>query len=73
MDDQATSAPDESSAVQAFEGLRREISLLRRAIEGLAAEKRDQPDYGPTLEALATTNEGIREWRGRSASGRRCS
>ena len=62
MDDQGTSALDQSSAVQAFEDLRGEVSLLRRAIEGLAAEKREQPDYGPTLETLAATNDGIREW-----------
>lgn len=62
MDDQGTPALDQSSAVQAFEDLRGEISLLRRAIEGLAAERRDQPDYGTTLEALAATNDGIRDW-----------
>ena len=62
MSDQGTSALDQSSALQAFEDLRGEVSLLRRAIEGLAAERRDQPDYGPTLEALAATNDGIREW-----------
>lgn len=62
MDDQITPAPAQSSAVLAFEELRGEVSLLRRAIEGLAGERRDQPDYGPTLESLAASNGEIREW-----------
>lgn len=51
-----------SSAVRAFEDLRGEVSLLRRAIEGLAAERRDQPDNRPTLEALAASNEELGAW-----------
>jgi hypothetical protein len=62
MDDQVVPALAQSSATRAFEDLRGEVSLLRRAIEGLAAERRDQPDYGPTLESLATSNEEIRDW-----------
>lgn len=62
MEDQGTFALDQSSVVQAFEDLRGEVSLLRRAIEGLAAERRDQPDYGPTLEALVTSNDELRVW-----------
>ena len=62
MDDQVTPALAQSSAARAFEDLRGEVSLLRRAIEGFAAERRDQPDYGPTLEVLATSNEQIRAW-----------
>lgn len=46
--------PDPAS--DAFERLRLEVALLRRAIEGLAAE-REQPavDYSPTLAALKTS------------------
>ena len=62
MDDQVTPALAQSSAARAFEDLRGEISLLRRAIEGLTVERRDQPDYGPTLEALANSNQEIRDW-----------
>lgn len=62
MDNQDPPALPQSSAVRAFDALRGEVSLLRRAIEGLAAERHDQPDYGPTLEALATSNEEIRAW-----------
>lgn len=62
MVDQVTPALTQSSAARAFEDLRGEVSLLRRALEGLTAERRDAPDYGPTLEALITSNEQIREW-----------
>jgi septation ring formation regulator EzrA len=62
MDDQVTPALAQSSAARAFDDLRGEISLLRRAVEGLTAERRDQPDYSRTLEALATSNEEIRAW-----------
>ncbi|MFN3727350.1 MAG: hypothetical protein ACK4SZ_13725 [Allosphingosinicella sp.] len=62
MDDQVTPALAQSSAARAFEDLRGEVSLLRRAIEGLTAERRDQPDYGPTLEALAASNDELRAW-----------
>jgi len=37
---------------RAFDDLRREVSLGLRAIQGLAAEHRDQPDYRETLKAL---------------------
>ncbi|MCC2977961.1 hypothetical protein LK533_14920 [Sphingomonas sp. PL-96] len=37
---------------RAFDDLRREVSLALRAIQGLAAEHRDQPDYRDTLKAL---------------------
>lgn len=62
MNDQSTPTLTQSSAVRAFEELRGEVSLLRRAIEGLAAERRDQPDYSPTLEALATSADETRRW-----------
>ncbi len=68
MDDQVTPALAQSSAVRAFDDLRGEVSLLRRAIEGLTAERRDQPDYGPTLEALATSIEKLGAWA-RKVSG----
>lgn len=37
---------------RAFDALRREVSFALRAIQGLAAEHRDQPDYRETLKAL---------------------
>jgi hypothetical protein len=40
-------------ASEAFERLRLEVALLRRAVEGLSAEGREPaPDYSPTLAAL---------------------
>lgn len=37
----------------AFAALRGEVSLLRRAVEGLTAERQDAPDYTATLDATA--------------------
>lgn len=36
----------------AFSALRGEVSLLRRAVEGLTAERQNAPDYTPTLTEL---------------------
>lgn len=47
---------DDSRAARAFEGLRAEVSLLRRAVERLAAERADDghaPDYSETLGVIA--------------------
>ncbi|WP_428969901.1 hypothetical protein ACQR50_04165 [Sphingomonas sp. Xoc002] len=47
----------------AFEDLRAEISLLRRAVEGLTAARERMPDYTPTLGSmmaqLKTTQEAL--------------
>src|SRR3546814_17215118 len=45
------SQPDDPA--QAFAELRSEVSLLRRAIEGLTAERQNAPDYAPTLKVLS--------------------
>lgn len=37
----------------AFTTLRGEVSLLRRAVEGLTAERQNAPDYTPTLTDLS--------------------
>ena len=48
---------------QAFEALRGEVSLTRRAVEGLTAARERVPDYSATLdqmaEVLQRTAEGI--------------
>lgn len=47
---------DEGGAVRAFEGVRGELALLRRAVERLAAERADDghaPDYSETLGVIA--------------------
>lgn len=51
-------------AVDAFERLRSEVALLRRAVEGLAADAgAEAPDYSPTLaelsEAVAEVNAHV--------------
>ncbi len=48
-------APNATSdhPAQAFEALRGEVSLLRRAVEGLASTRDKVPDYSPTLGAMA--------------------
>ncbi len=38
---------------KAFADLRGEVSLLRRAVEGLTAERQNAPDYTPTLAGLS--------------------
>src|SRR3546814_11278589 len=47
----STGQPDDLA--QAFAELRSEVSLLRRAIEGLTAERQNAPDYAPTLKVLS--------------------
>ena len=42
----------DSSPAEAFEALRREVALLRRALEGLAAEQKAQPDYSGVLTGI---------------------
>lgn len=49
----ARSSPS-ANAAEAFEELRREISLQRSAIEGLTAAKDKLPDYAPTLRDMAS-------------------
>ncbi|MHA6718658.1 DUF6118 family protein [Sphingomonas sp. RS6] len=56
------SAPADDIA-EAFEALRGEVSLTRRAVEGLTAARERVPDYSATLgtmaETLRQTGEGI--------------
>lgn len=40
------------SAAEAFDALRAEVALLRRAVEGVSASKRGDKDYSPTLAKL---------------------
>jgi hypothetical protein len=51
-----------SAATQAFNDLRAEISLLRRATERLTDERADQPDYAPSLEAISKRLEDVCGW-----------
>ncbi len=47
---------DDADPAEAFERLRGEVALLRRAVEGLTAarESIDLPDYEPTLARTET-------------------
>jgi len=53
-------APDRSAA-EAFEQLRSEVALLRRAVEGMAAASVESaaPDYSPTLAGLRKAIDGV--------------
>lgn len=59
MDQETTREVDTSLAVHAFGELRAEISLLRRAVERLTDERTSQPDYAPSLEAIAKRLEDV--------------
>lgn len=50
MTDSTTNQPDPT---QAFEAVRRELSLLHSAVAGLAAEREKIPDYSQTLGQIA--------------------
>lgn len=60
MTDSTTNQPDPA---QAFEAVRRELSLLHSAVAGLAAEREKIPDYSQTLgqmaHALVDTNKRL--------------
>jgi hypothetical protein len=59
MEQETTREVDTSLAVHAFGELRAEISLLRRAVERLTDERTCQPDYAPSLEAIAKRLEDV--------------
>ena len=52
MTDEPAQTPHAADAANAFEELRREISLQRSAIEGLTAAKDKLPDYALTLRDI---------------------
>lgn len=61
--DQIDSANEfENDAATAFDEVRAEISLLRRAVERLTDERTAQPDYAPSLEAIAKRLEDVCVW-----------
>lgn len=48
-----TGSTEQDSSAQAFEELRGEVSLTRRAVEGLTAARERIPDYSETLGAMS--------------------
>jgi hypothetical protein len=61
MQDATESASEEVDAAQAFEELRAEVSVLRRAVEGLPEEweANQPPDYTTSLGAIAKGLAGV--------------
>lgn len=53
MDNQRPQPDPADDPATAFAALRGEVSLLRRAVEGLTAERQNAPDYTPTLTEVA--------------------
>jgi hypothetical protein len=49
----------------AFVALRGEVSLLRRAVEGLTSERQNAPDYTPTLIGLTRRLANVEELLGK--------
>lgn len=62
MDHDSSQGVATSYAAQAFNELRAEVSLLRRAIERLTDERTTQPDYAPSLEAIGKRLEDVCGW-----------
>lgn len=62
MDQISTPDEPENQAATAFGEVRAEISLLRRAVERLTDERTAQPDYAPSLEAIAKRLEDVCVW-----------
>jgi hypothetical protein len=58
------SPPAPGDPAAAFDALRGEVSLLRRALEGLTAERQVVPDYTPTLTAQARRLSHVEELLG---------
>lgn len=48
-----------NNAAEAFDELRKEVSLLHSAIEGLTAAKEKVPDYAPTLRKIEARLDNI--------------
>ncbi|SFG49811.1 hypothetical protein SAMN05518801_13523 [Novosphingobium sp. CF614] len=66
--DQTTNPPiAQSDPASAFADLRGEVSLLRRAVEGLTAERQNAPDYTPTLTGLSSRLARTEELLGKIA------
>jgi len=63
MTDNLPESAPADDITEAFEALRGEVSLTRRAVEGLTAARERVPDYSATLgqiaEAMKRTAEGI--------------
>lgn len=52
----------ETQIILSHEALRGEVALLRRALEGLSAEREAMPDYGPTLTEITAHIDEVARW-----------
>lgn len=62
MESENYRASGQNDPAAAFIDLRFEVSLLRRAVEGLTAERQSTPDYSPTLTELSSRLARIDGW-----------
>lgn len=62
MDGNLHQQRQEDHAARAFDQLRAEVSLLRRGIEALTAERQETPDYTMTLATIDQRLHGVFEW-----------
>ena len=65
MDPTANPQIVQNDPASAFADLRGEVSLLRRAVEGLTAERQNVPDYTPTLIGLSRRLAHVEELLGK--------
>ena len=65
MDPTTNSPIVRNDPASAFADLRGEVSLLRRAVEGLTAERQNAPDYTPTLTGLSRRLADVEELLGK--------
>lgn len=65
MDPTANPPIVQNDPASAFADLRGEVSLLRRAVEGLTAERQNAPDYTPTLTGLSRRLAHVEELLGK--------
>jgi hypothetical protein len=62
MMNEIVTAPDPADPAEAaFARMQGEVALLRRAIEAMAAERAEAPDYSETLGAIVARVEAIRK------------
>lgn len=65
MDQIANPPIVQNDPASAFADLRGEVSLLRRAVEGLTAERQNALDYTPTLTGLSRRLANVEELLGK--------
>jgi hypothetical protein len=62
MSEQTNRNPEAGSPAAAFESLRAEVSLLRRGVEALTAERQNAPDYTPSFASIEKRLDTFSGW-----------